>query len=355
MSRINRSFWQDKAGQPAVIREGPVPTEVGDDEILVRVEAWGMNPYEAFVQKVDVPVFSYPGIPGTDVAGTVELVGGGSAAASRFRAGDRVCGKAVPGAPGRPATGGFQDYVVLEAVMTAKVPDALTAADAATFPLCIATAAYALFSQHFLALALPRADGGAAAPAGKTVLVWGGASAVGSNAIQMLRMAGVDVVTTCSPRNFAAVRALGAAAVFDYAAPGVVDDVAAELDRRGAVCAGILQAAGPFDAVAPCCRVARKCCQNGIFVACANVVPEDAVPEGVRAEFVLTKGASKPVFYETSSFIFEHFLEKVLANGSYKVVPKPEIVNDRGLDGIQEALDAMAKDVSAKKLIVVAK
>jgi hypothetical protein len=50
----------------------------------------------------------------------------------------------------------------------------------------------------------------------ETVLVWGGSTSVGSNAIQLARCAGYRVVTTASPRNFDYVRSLGAAAAVDY-------------------------------------------------------------------------------------------------------------------------------------------
>ncbi|KAI4862984.1 GroES-like protein [Hypoxylon rubiginosum] len=352
MSAINRVFWQDKVGVPSVIREGPIPSQVGDGELLIKVRAWAMNPVNAYLQTVALPFFRYPSIPGEDVAGTVELVGSAVAASSKFKVGDRVAGLAL-GALGGGGTdrGGFQDFVVLDAAMAYRVPDALSFAEASVFPLCIATAAHALFSKDFLGLPYPQAAAAAPATTGKSVLVWGGASAVGCNAIQMARAAGFEVVTTCSPRNYEYVRALGASKAFDYTSPTVVDDVAAELDGGGA-CAGIFQAAGPFDAVAPCCAVAHRSRQD-LFVACANAVPGDAVPEGVRARMVLSVDDTRPAYYDTTSVIFGGFLPEALASGGYKVAPRPEVVSRAGVDGIQEALDILREGVSAKKIVVV--
>ncbi|KAI1658081.1 hypothetical protein F4813DRAFT_395818 [Daldinia decipiens] len=181
----NRSFWQDKTGVPGIIRETPIPSTLAQDEVLVK-----------------------------DIAGTVERVGSGPSS-QRFKAGDRVLGYAM-GEPSlsKPENGAFQDYVVLDHALAVKIPDSLSFAEAAVFPLCLATAGHALFGPKYLALPLPKAPG--APRTGKSVLVWGGASGVGSNAVQLAKAAGFDVLATCSPRNFGYVRGLGADKVFDY-------------------------------------------------------------------------------------------------------------------------------------------
>ncbi|KAI2627293.1 GroES-like protein [Hypomontagnella submonticulosa] len=344
---VNRAFWQDKIDVPSVIRESPVPSKVDDGEILIKVQAWGMNPVDGFLQHIALPFITYPLIPGEDIAGTVELVGAGAAAShQKFKAGDRVFGF---------ATRAFQDYVVLDHAMVVKIPDAMTFAEAAVFPLCLATAAHALFAKDYLHLPFPQvsSSGGSSSSspsAAKAVLIWGGASGVGSNAIQLAKAVGYHVLTTCSPRNFDYVRGLGADKVFDYHSATVVEDLVAEIDAR--VCAGIFQAAGPHGAVGPCCQVAHKSKQT-LFVACANAAPEGAVPQGVQATFVYDTNP-KGFYYDTCSVLFADFLPRALASGEYKVAPTPEVVPTRGVAGIQEALDIVKKGVSAKKIIVVA-
>ncbi|KAJ5399866.1 hypothetical protein N7465_010355 [Penicillium sp. CMV-2018d] len=68
MTNMNRSLWQDEAGVPGVIRERPIPSQIADEQIVVK----------------DVPLafIEYPLILGEDIAGTVESVG--SAAATKF-------------------------------------------------------------------------------------------------------------------------------------------------------------------------------------------------------------------------------------------------------------------------------
>ncbi|KAI1394277.1 GroES-like protein [Hypoxylon trugodes] len=344
----NHSFWQDKVGVKGAIRDCPIPTELADDEILIKVRAWGMNPVDAFIQEVALPFFSYPMIPGEDIAGTVERVGSGTAS-QKFKVGDRVLGYAMGSSSfGKQERGGFQEYVVVDQNLAAKIPDSVSFGEASVFPLCMATAGHALFSKEYLGLPFPKVGG--APEAGKRVLIWGGASGVGSNAIQMAKAAGFEVLTTCSARNFEYVKSLGADKVFDYTSATVVDDLVAELDQ-GSECVGIFQAAGPRDAVAPCIEVAAKS-KGKPFVACANMVPEGAVPEGVTAKFVFERGDGKGIYYETSRVLLGEFLPTALEAGTYKIAPKPEAVPTKGLEGIQEALDTVKKGVSAKKIVV---
>ncbi|WP_250031141.1 hypothetical protein [Paractinoplanes maris] len=85
-------------------------------------------------------------------------------------------------------------------------------------PLGVSAAACSLFQSSHLGLRHPAAG---APPTGETVLVWGGSTSAGSNAIQLAVAAGYDVITTASPRNADRLADLGAARVFDYRSPAV--------------------------------------------------------------------------------------------------------------------------------------
>ena len=81
-------------------------------------------------------------------------------------------------------------------------------------------------------------------PKNQWVIVWGGSTSVGCNAIQLATAAGYDVVTTCSPKNFDYAKSLGAVLAFDYASPTVVADITAAL--QGKTAAGAMAiGAGP--------------------------------------------------------------------------------------------------------------
>jgi NADPH:quinone reductase-like Zn-dependent oxidoreductase len=228
---INRALWQDTFGVPGVIRENTLPSndELGDHKLLVKVHAWAINPCDYMLQDRDL--VKYPVILGCDVAGTVEAVLPGSTAASQFSRGDHVFGFT--------ANNGFQDYVALEDKLIAKIPDSMAYREAVVFGLCCATSAMFLFGNDYLHLDYPKLD---VSKKGKSFLIWGGSSAVGSNAIQLATAGGYNVITTCSKNNFNYVKGLGAVQVFDYKDPDVIENVTAEVDKGE--CSGIFMAAG---------------------------------------------------------------------------------------------------------------
>ncbi|KAI0839520.1 GroES-like protein [Hypoxylon sp. FL0890] len=308
----NRSLWQDKAGVPGL----------EDRQLLVKVHAWAMNPCDAILQDQALPF--------------IKVVAVGPTAASKFSVGDRVFGFTI--------NNGFQEYVLLDHTLTAKIPEHLSFAEASVFPLCCTTASFSLFGKDFLGLPPPSLN---PTGTGKSVLIWGGSSAVGSNAIQLARAAGFEVITTCSPRSFDYVKGLGASKVFDYNSPSVTDDVAAELDKG--TCVGIYLAVG---SVADACQVSHKSKQK-LFVASSNPVNPEDVPEGVEVKMTFGTGGAD-MFKEILSITFGGFLVEALAKGAYKVAPPPEVVSKKGLDSIQEALDILKKGTSAKKLVVEA-
>jgi NADPH:quinone reductase-like Zn-dependent oxidoreductase len=240
----NRAVWQDAPAAPGVIRDSTIPgnDELGDHKVLVKVHAWAINPCDYMLQDRDMGL-AYPMILGCDVAGTVEAVVPGSPAASKFSVGDRVFGFC--------ANDGFQDYVVLEDKLMAKVPDNMAYREPVVLGLCIATSAMFLFGEDYLQLEYPRPG---APKNGKSVLIWGGSSAVGSNAIQLVTAAGYDAIATCSKKNFDYVKSLGAAQVFDYKDADVTEKLVAELDKGE--CAGIFMAAGLKDGNAAAIKVA---------------------------------------------------------------------------------------------------
>ncbi|KAL2022197.1 hypothetical protein VTK56DRAFT_6026 [Thermocarpiscus australiensis] len=344
MSTLNRSLWQDQAGVPGVVRESPIPSNIADNEILVKVHAWAMNPADAMAQDVPLPFIKYPLVPGEDVAGTVERVG--SAATAKFQPGDRVLGLALGAVIAKPEQGAFQDYVILDHSLACKIPYSLSFTEASVFPLCIATAAHGLFSKDYLGLPFPTTNTPANSN-GKSIFIWGGSSGVGSNAIQLSKAAGFEVFVTCSARNFEYVKSLGADHVYNYNDPEVISKVVADLDKGE--CIGVLQAAGD---VAPSCQVAHQSKQN-LRVAASNPVTEGAAPEGVDAKMIFASGGAV-IYYETNPATFAGYLPDALAKGVYKVAPPPEVVPTRGLEGIQEALDILKKGVSAKKLVTLA-
>ncbi|HZC11515.1 MAG TPA: zinc-binding alcohol dehydrogenase family protein, partial [Mycobacterium sp.] len=164
-----------------------------------------MNPIDGMpgiFYRLILPWLKFPAVIGYDVAGEVSEVG---ERVTRLKPGDRVVGIAcgTEKSRNRPAEGGFQQFSVLMEHMVAPIPDSLSFEQAAVLPLALSTAAVGLFQKDQLGLPLPTAD---PVDQAETVLVWGGSTSVGSNAIQLARNAGYRVVATASPHHFGNAR-----------------------------------------------------------------------------------------------------------------------------------------------------
>ncbi|KAK1759123.1 chaperonin 10-like protein [Echria macrotheca] len=329
-AHTNRAFWQDTFGMPGTVRESPLPKidELGEHQVLVKVHAWAINPCDHMLQDQNMG-FPYPVILGCDVAGTVEAVSVSSAGGSKFRVGDRVFGFT--------ANNGFQDFVVLDDRLIAGIPAGMPYREPVVLGLTISTSAMLLFGKDYLRLDYPKTD---AVKNGKSVLVWGGSSSVGSNAIQLVTAAGYNAITTCSRKNFDYVKSLGAIQAFDYKDPDVTEKVAAELDKGE--CAGIIMAAGLKDGNVAACQVAAASKKQTVPFSTSNLLDKlEYAPKNV--EIRRPPPGTIPRFpdywFETTAATFGGYLPNALAKGTYKAAPAPLVVNEKGLDGIQEAID----------------
>jgi NADPH:quinone reductase-like Zn-dependent oxidoreductase len=212
---------------------------------------------------------------------------------------------------------------------------------AVVLPLGLSTAACGLFQEDFLNLRFPtepKSQG-----KGEALLVWGGASSVGSNAIQLAVAAGYEVYTTSSPKNFEYVKSLGATKVFDYTSATIVDEIVTALS--GKPLAGAIDCIGP-PATTPIVDVVLRA--SGVkFVS--TVKPRFEAPEAVTVKSILGTTLKDN---EVGKAIYEDFLPKALEVGSFVPAPEP-LVAGKGLESIQGAVDLMAKGVSAKKIVVL--
>ena len=157
-------------------------------------------------------------VPHQDGAGVVDAVGPG---VTGLTVGDRVW--TFLSAYGRPGSGTAQEYTVLPAERVMPLPDE------ADFDLGASLGVPALTAHRALTVAEDgprRLHPGALA--GQTVLVSGGAGAVGHAAIQLARWAGATVLTTVSSDEKATLaRAAGAHQVFRYTAPDAAASIRA--------------------------------------------------------------------------------------------------------------------------------
>ena len=193
---------QDRFGPPDVLRLVDTdPPEIGADDVLVRVHAAALNPYDWHIMRGDPLIARLMGevgltrpkarVAGVDAAGRVEAVG---ANVRGLRPGEEVLGF---------CHGAFAQYARAEADKLVPKPGRLSFEQAAAVPMAGTTALRGI------------RDVGAV-QAGHRVLVNGAAGGVGTYAVQIATALGAEVTGVCSTRNVELVRSLGAAQVIDY-------------------------------------------------------------------------------------------------------------------------------------------
>lgn len=178
-----------------VIDEIPRATP-GEGELVVRVAAAGVGPWDALIREgTSVVQLSLPLILGSDLAGFVDSVGAGI---DEFKPGDEVFG-----VTNKQFCGGYAEYAVASAQMVAARPRSLSFVEAASVPVVAVTAFQMLFDY-------------AQMKAGQAVLIHGAAGNVGAYAVQLAKQAELQVFATAGPADLDYVRGLGAGMVVNY-------------------------------------------------------------------------------------------------------------------------------------------
>ncbi|KAF0317472.1 hypothetical protein GQ607_015323 [Colletotrichum asianum] len=212
----NQAVKTIEAGVAKVV-DAPVPKLPADDYILVKTTAVAINPTDwKHVDLADKA--GCVGIwVGCDYAGIVEEVGSG--VTKDFKKGDRICGPVNGSNALREIDGAFAKYIAVKGDLQIKTPDNITDEEAATLGIAVTTVGQGLYQT----LKLPLPSSPAKEP--KTILIYGGSTAMGISGIQYAKLSGYNVITTASPHNFDYLKELGASAVFDYKSPTVSEDI----------------------------------------------------------------------------------------------------------------------------------
>jgi NADPH:quinone reductase-like Zn-dependent oxidoreductase len=194
-------------GGPITMMDLPVP-EVGVGEVLVRVRAAGINPFDWKVADGALEgerKHRFPLILGFDAAGVVERVGTG---VTTLAVGDEVYGYLF-----KPVVGGgaYAEYVTAPASILAKKPVSVGFAETAALP-----------TPGLTAMDLVDAvDPGE----GETTFIVGATGGVGSYAVQLAARRGAHVIATARRVNEAFVRELGAVETIDHTREDIVGSV----------------------------------------------------------------------------------------------------------------------------------
>ncbi|KAG5719568.1 Zinc-type alcohol dehydrogenase-like protein C2E1P3.01, partial [Termitomyces sp. T112] len=206
-------FLDAKCGNWALgYNDTPKP---GNGELLVKIEAVGLNPVDWSIQKWGLFIENYPAILGTDTAGVVVEVGPG---VTNFAVGDRVL---YQGSWANERAS-YQQYNIAPAVTTAKIPNFLSFEAAATIPVCLTAAFLGLYNStpHGAGYTPPFRSSAVGKYTQKPILIFGGAGSVGQFAIQLAKLSGFSpIIATASVKHTRYLKSLGATHVLDRTAP----------------------------------------------------------------------------------------------------------------------------------------
>lgn len=357
------------ANGPGSLGLKPVPVpRLAPGEVLVRTAAVALNPSDhKFLDKMP----TIGAISGVDFAGTVVRVG--SDVREDIQLGHRVLGPAFGANPSNPGNGAFAHYVAMPGCLCVRLPDDLDFPAGASLPTAVFTVGFA-FRSLGIELDVEGVMSCRAEPkrmeeqliegsqgCSRFVLVHGGATATGTVAIQLLRVAGYIPLATCSPANSALVRDRGAAAVFDYSSTTVRDEIreltrgqlSLALDCIGTpastvLCYGAIgDGGGRYTTLEPYSArlVARR---------------RDIVPDWVLAwtlfgqELKLPDAYYRPALPEDLVFggAWAAKMQRLLEAGL--LLPHPLDVDKGGLPVVTRGLDLLRKhQIRGKKLVVV--
>jgi NADPH:quinone reductase-like Zn-dependent oxidoreductase len=248
----------------------PAPS---DGEVLIRVHATSVNPFDCAVRAGYMASYfnhTLPLILGTDVSGVIAELGHG---VTTFKPGDMVYARA-----GVIRDGAYAQYVAVPATDVAIKPQSLDHLHSAALPHVSLTAWQALFELGNLT-------------EGQTVLIHGAAGGVGHIAVQLAKWRGAKVIGTAS-RNLDFLRELGVDEIIDYSAvpfEEVVRDVDVVVDTIGG------------DVQERSCMVLRP---EGILVSVIQAPSEEMTNRyGVRSAMVYSTPPIGQVLTEVAALV----------------------------------------------------
>ncbi|WP_312068050.1 zinc-binding dehydrogenase [Exiguobacterium sp.] len=182
----------------------------GEGQALIRVKTVALNPVD--YKATNNPAWTFPHIPGVDLAGVVEQIGPGA----EVKIGDRVAIHT-----NLQRDGAFAEYALVDTRALALIPEDISFTEAAAI-LCAGMTAYEAIVQKMNTTGK------------ETILIHSGAGGVGGIGIQLAKRLGLKVATTASTENHEWVKRLGADLAIDYKKENVTDVIRDWTNGRGA-------------------------------------------------------------------------------------------------------------------------
>lgn len=323
-----------------VHRSTPTPAA---NELLIEVKSVALNPVDHYQRDYGFFIKDYPAVIGSDVAGIV-ISAGSDVSADAPKPGTHVAAFATAFyAQGAPDYGALQRRVVVPAENVVPLPQGLSFNEASLLPMSVATT-----WAGWYVVGLPR-DTAYTAADKKGLLVWGGASSVGSGAVQSAKLMGFHVYATASEKHHEYLKSLGAFRVFDYKKENVVESIVKAAKEDGITIQTGFDAVGQLRS---CLDVLKEFKGEGTSrLAHAPRLDENAPKEdGVQVTFVAPSDDVKERT-EHFHFVFRVWLKEKLEKGEFVPSPKVQVV-EGGLESANKALDQLKGGVSGVKLVL---
>ena len=330
-------------GSPLEIVNRPTPTP-GPDELLIEVKSIAFNPVDYYQRDIGLFVASYPSVFGSDIGGIV-VSAGSSVGADAPKPGTRVAAFATCFyKKGAPDYGAFQERVLVPAANVTPLPQDMSFKEASLLPMAVTTA-----WAGFYAIGVARDT--AYTPADKKgILIWGGASSIGSTTIQVAKLMGFRIYTTASEKHHEYLKSLGAAATFDYKLDDVVERIVKAAKADGVTIQTVYDAVGQTQLCLDVLKEFQAETGGAKFASAVPINAETPTMDGVEIKFVQPPSEEK-ARTEHFHFVFRVWLKEKLATG--QLVPSPKIrLVDGGLPAADKALDALKKGNSGTKVVI---
>lgn len=335
----------------AAVREVLLP-KVRPGWLLVRVKAVAINPTDW--KHVGWGAADVGCRVGCDYAGIVEEIGED---VTNFKPGDRVTGWIHGSNRANHESGAFAELAIAKASVQRKIPDNMSFEEAASLGVALMTVGQGMYKR--LELPLPTHPAKVPFP----ILIYGGSTSTGMAGIQLAKLSGLTVVTTCSAHNFDLVKSLGADAAFDYKSPTCAADIKSFTNGN------LLYSWDCTGDGAGICAAAMSDAEQGTY---GTIMPADyellqkTNPKVKGQDFMRgydTQGefyywlGETPVLPDQAEMEFYRFFldltQSFLENGSIKPLRATLNKTGSGLEGVLKGLEEMQAGaaVSAQKLV----
>jgi NADPH:quinone reductase-like Zn-dependent oxidoreductase len=197
----------------------PIPN-IEPDQVLIQTMAVALNPSDW--KLIDAASCTPGAVSGGDFAGVVVQAG---LNVDNIHLGDRVFGCAFGANPNWPGNGAFAEHVAVAADLCFRMPEWMSFETATSLGLGLMTVGLAFKSLGLIMDYSEQKSMRLNSLAREFVLVYGGSTATGTLAMQLLRLHGYLPIATCSRNNFDLARQYGAEAVFDHSSPTCKSDI----------------------------------------------------------------------------------------------------------------------------------